>query len=502
MRALMRIPEMELVLEPIFEASLRRVISETMKANGLGPISGLTAAQSSRQPTPDGLRTLFSSWEREVEKNLTPVMMAAFRRAAAYTLGRLPGELPAVFGPNVRDVRAGQWFTTVRNRLVGVGQTAWEEAAAALRHSLEAGEGTAKAAERVRESLGVTLRRASTIARTEAGAAVNGADASISAELAGAGLVHEKEWLATEDHRTRHTHADADGQRVPSDGKFTVGGVSMDHPHDPSAPPRETINCRCCFLLEVPEDDHPTVPGTGRGGALPPATTSSGHGFELLDKDAALAHLSDGSELGNKAAAKAKRVYRRGEHTVVVESKLADDAAEALLVDVGAVLDKAPKLTRPIQFKVPTGDPQFRARRNGGIVGGYVRRGVDTVHINPKVAAGELEALENLGNQLMPVVDVVKFRRYTIAHELGHIFDHLHDHTEKRPAGLTKQGVPFNHKPDADERMWAAQHYPKQSVYGRSSFHEGYAEAFAQWVLGGMKSSEVADAYAKRYGWR
>ena len=254
MRALMRIPEMEILLEPVFERSLRKVIAETMKANGLGPINNLTAARAQREPTPDGLRILFTAWQREVDKTITPAMLAAFRKAAAFTLGRLPGDLPAVFGPNVRDVRAASWFARIRNRLVGVGQTAYEEATDALRTSLEMGEGTAKAAERVRESLGVTLRRATTIARTEAAAAVNGADASISAELAAADLPHRVEWMATEDHRTRVTHADADGQQIEPGQKFQVGGASLAYPGDPEGPPGEVINCRCTTILDLDDE--------------------------------------------------------------------------------------------------------------------------------------------------------------------------------------------------------------------------------------------------------
>lgn len=251
MRALMRIPEMGLLLEPVFERSLRKVIAETMKANGLGPISGLTAAHRHREPTPDGLRTLLTAWEREVEKNITPTMLAAYRKAAAFTLGRLPGDLPAAFGPNVRDVRAGQWMEVARNRLRGIGDNAWRDAAAALRQSLESGEGLAKAADRVRESLRTTMNRAATIARTEAAGVVNGADASISAELAGAGMTHQVEWLATFDQRTRQSHAEANGQTIEPGGSFIVGGAELAYPGDPNGPADEVINCRCTTLLDV-----------------------------------------------------------------------------------------------------------------------------------------------------------------------------------------------------------------------------------------------------------
>lgn len=55
----------------------------------------------------------------------------------------------------------------------------------------------------------------------------------------------EKTWLATLDGATRATHWAADGQRVPKDGEFTVGGESLRYPGDPSGSAAEIANCRC-----------------------------------------------------------------------------------------------------------------------------------------------------------------------------------------------------------------------------------------------------------------
>lgn len=54
---------------------------------------------------------------------------------------------------------------------------------------------------------------------------------------------------STDDSRTRHTHRDAEGQRVPIGEAFTVGGFSLRFPGDPSGPPQEIIQCRCTSLL-------------------------------------------------------------------------------------------------------------------------------------------------------------------------------------------------------------------------------------------------------------
>lgn len=53
----------------------------------------------------------------------------------------------------------------------------------------------------------------------------------------------------TLDRRTRDSHFKADGQRVPLDGKFTIGGYECDHPGDQHLPVHEAANCRCTTLL-------------------------------------------------------------------------------------------------------------------------------------------------------------------------------------------------------------------------------------------------------------
>ncbi|WJY99297.1 hypothetical protein CHAN_03345 [Corynebacterium hansenii] len=53
----------------------------------------------------------------------------------------------------------------------------------------------------------------------------------------------------TLDRRTRDSHFQADGQRVPLDGKFTIGGHECDHPGDQHLPVHEAANCRCSLLL-------------------------------------------------------------------------------------------------------------------------------------------------------------------------------------------------------------------------------------------------------------
>jgi uncharacterized protein with gpF-like domain len=103
---------------------------------------------------------------------------------------------------------------------------------------------------------GLTMARANTIARTETvGAYVQG-DLAGARALGDSGPV-EKVWVAAIDARTRPSHEDADGQCVPIDDTFDVGGEAMDAPHDPSAPDGEVVNCRCIVEFLYVGDTRP-----------------------------------------------------------------------------------------------------------------------------------------------------------------------------------------------------------------------------------------------------
>ena len=62
------------------------------------------------------------------------------------------------------------------------------------------------------------------------------------------GIKVRKEWLATIDGRTRHSHAMLDGEVVDKDKKFENGCM---FPGDPNGPPWEVYNCRCTLIAAV-----------------------------------------------------------------------------------------------------------------------------------------------------------------------------------------------------------------------------------------------------------
>lgn len=83
--------------------------------------------------------------------------------------------------------------------------------------------------------------QAEMLARTDLNSLANGASKA-AATLTG---MQFKTWLATLDEKTRPEHADADGQTVPIDDPFDVGGEDADYPGDPALSDAMAANCRC-----------------------------------------------------------------------------------------------------------------------------------------------------------------------------------------------------------------------------------------------------------------
>jgi len=95
--------------------------------------------------------------------------------------------------------------------------------------------------------------RAMTVARTETIGAVNAGvlrGAVLEAEQRGDPAPF-KQWISTEDARTRPTHVAADKQRTLLSEPFRVGSAQLLFPGDPRGPAAEVINCRCSILPVV-----------------------------------------------------------------------------------------------------------------------------------------------------------------------------------------------------------------------------------------------------------
>lgn len=90
-----------------------------------------------------------------------------------------------------------------------------------------------------------SMVRAETITRTEMGRMLSMSTQNSMEQAAEQDELIFKQWITSGDDRVRDEHAAADGQIVPVDQPFIVGGEDLMMPNDPGGSPENTINCRC-----------------------------------------------------------------------------------------------------------------------------------------------------------------------------------------------------------------------------------------------------------------
>lgn len=110
------------------------------------------------------------------------------------------------------------------------------------------GESMDKIAKRLRNVQEMNRTQAIRSARTIVTGAENKGRQDSYARAEADGIILQKEWLATNDGRTRHSHAALDGAIVDQDKKFDNG---LMYPGDPSGRPEEVYNCRCTLVAKV-----------------------------------------------------------------------------------------------------------------------------------------------------------------------------------------------------------------------------------------------------------
>jgi len=200
---------------------------------------------------------------------------AATRRRAARTL---QAELEAagisftvggIFSEELLD-RIGERATFATDRELraifrGVIQTAMDE-----------GWGIPETAREIRASVQrMAPHRAEALARTDLIGLANAGNhrAALQATATRERGTTFKQWLATEDERTRPDHAAAHGQVVPINEPFSVGGEPLQYPGDPGGSAENVMNCRCTTLYQ----------DTADGAA---AIRASAHTPEVTDEEA------------------------------------------------------------------------------------------------------------------------------------------------------------------------------------------------------------------------
>ena len=103
--------------------------------------------------------------------------------------------------------------------------------------------------------LPISRSRAALIARTETHSAASFSNHSYHKTVQDdLGLKMLKKWVATNDGRTRSTHASANGQIVDMNEDFIVGGMPMGYAGDSKGGVANIINCRCVIVYADERD--------------------------------------------------------------------------------------------------------------------------------------------------------------------------------------------------------------------------------------------------------
>ena len=277
---------------------------------------------------------LMIAHERVLEVRLGQAIAAAVRRAAnaqrngdsiADALASFPAELVRILAPSLTQVarsfgaalitgpKSGHAFlgieakaisdvdsairrhieTEASRRVVQISEALRDQITRVVEIGIAEGLGVEEIADRIVQSSGgeIGMARARRIARTEVhNAAMYGQQAAAEASP----LQYEKIWLATEDHRTRPSHAEAHGQRVALDQPFVLqserhGRVELMYPGDVNGPPGAVINCRCVALYEpLPLLRDPELPGEPSKPQVPQGSPEPAlPDIEIVDPDPA-----------------------------------------------------------------------------------------------------------------------------------------------------------------------------------------------------------------------
>lgn len=200
----------------------------------------------------DSLGQVYSVWETELIANVVPAIAEVFAEAAENVAAQVDAVLPTEMTiPRVSSVFVEDKMALATNRLRGIGNEIWETIRDEVSTGMEDGESITELRDRILNVANMEEYRAERIARTEVISAANGGEYD---QIQLIGATGTKEWLATEDARTRKSHIAANGQSVAIADPFSVGGFSLKYPGDPSGPASEIVNCRCTTLYDLDEE--------------------------------------------------------------------------------------------------------------------------------------------------------------------------------------------------------------------------------------------------------
>jgi len=233
-------------LQDLMVETLSAVLRRATQSLG----ASLTAAADS--PSDPAWRRAETEWMAAVSGEFFPRVVEAYASAAEdihLQLVDLYGG-PAENVPYVANEYARLYLIDTANRMVATTEGTWARARGQLIEGFSAGESIEELSARLTSVTDWSASRAATVARTEI---ISASNAGALAEVRTVNPDASKQWMATKDNRTREWHREADGETVPLDGTFTVGGEELDFPGDPTGRADNIINCRCTMSYNVPK---------------------------------------------------------------------------------------------------------------------------------------------------------------------------------------------------------------------------------------------------------
>lgn len=179
--------------------------------------------------------------EKLLNTSIGPIITSLYQSAAALANKSFEVKAGAQMGTIqsfIDDVLDYLKRFLLDNVVLPISQTTTDFIERTLQKAIAEGWGVEQTLKQL-EDTDITKNRARMIVRTETVRAIN------YTQLAAADdkdFEVEKQWIAIEDARTRHSHHEVDGERIGLFDHFTNGLMV---PGDPEAPADEVINCRC-----------------------------------------------------------------------------------------------------------------------------------------------------------------------------------------------------------------------------------------------------------------
>jgi SPP1 gp7 family putative phage head morphogenesis protein len=206
----------------------KQMVSDYMNANQI-------AAEMITDHSAGVYATNFNFGTFEAEK--ASLINTSFTLYDKNTVRKLITEQPDLL-PSVKNMTNGKTKRWLSRKLNSIAT-----------QSILQGDSIDRIASRVAKETGQSnLHSAVRTARTMTTSAENAGRVDSYKRAKAHGIEMQKEWLATEDNRTRDSHLALNGKTADVDGFFKIGLKKLKYPGDPEGDPSEVYNCRCTLI--------------------------------------------------------------------------------------------------------------------------------------------------------------------------------------------------------------------------------------------------------------